>query len=418
MMPRKKKKLTRVDELLDELLAEHQTPEEILGESGLLKQLTKRLVERALAGELSHHLQTDNHRSQESEQNQSERLNQRNGYSSKTVQSQQGEMELSIPRDRKGTFEPILVPKHQRRLAGLDEKIVAMYARGLSVRDISAQLEELYGAKISASLISEVTDAVNEEVKLWQSRPLDEIYPIVYLDALYVNIKVSGRVSKRAVYVVLGINTEGNKDLLGLWVGEAEAEGAKFWLKVLTDLKNRGLKDILIACCDGLKGFPQAIEALYPETQVQLCIVHLIRNSLRHVPWKDSKAVAAELKPIYQAVNLAEAEAALDKFAANWDEKYPAISQIWIRHWENIIPIFNYPMEIRRVIYTTNAIESVNRSLRKVIKTKAVFPNEESVLKLMYLAMHNISQRWNRPIKNWKAALSYFAILFPERFHY
>ena len=417
-MPRKKKKLTRVDELLDELLAEHQTPEEILGESGLLKQLTKRLVERALAGELSHHLQTDNHRSQESEQNQSERLNQRNGYSSKTVQSQQGEMELSIPRDRKGTFEPILVPKHQRRLAGLDEKIVAMYARGLSVRDISAQLEELYGAKISASLISEVTDAVNEEVKLWQSRPLDEIYPIVYLDALYVNIKVSGRVSKRAVYVVLGINTEGNKDLLGLWVGEAEAEGAKFWLKVLTDLKNRGLKDILIACCDGLKGFPQAIEALYPETQVQLCIVHLIRNSLRHVPWKDSKAVAAELKPIYQAVNLAEAEAALDKFAANWDEKYPAISQIWIRHWENIIPIFNYPMEIRRVIYTTNAIESVNRSLRKVIKTKAVFPNEESVLKLMYLAMHNISQRWNRPIKNWKAALSYFAILFPERFHY
>ena len=327
-------------------------------------------------------------------------------------------MELSIPRDRQSSFEPILVPKHGRRIAGLDEKIIAMYARGLSVRDISAQLEELYGAKISASLISEVTDEVIEDVKAWQSRPLDELYPIVYLDALYVNIKVSGRVSKRAVYVVLGINREGNKELLGLWIGEAEAEGAKFWLKVLTDLKNRGLKDILIACCDGLKGFPQAIETLYPKTQVQLCIVHLIRNCMRYVPWKDRKTVAADLKPIYQAPTLEAAEVALDDFAANWDEKYPAISQIWIRHWENIIPLFDYPMEIRKVIYTTNAIESLNRSLRKVIKTKAVFPDEGSVLKLMYLALNNIAKRWNRPIKDWRAALSHFAILFPERFSY
>ncbi|MGF1458836.1 MAG: IS256 family transposase [Leptolyngbyaceae cyanobacterium] len=414
-MPQKKQELNRADELLDEMLSDGQSPEEILGESGLLKQLTKRLVERALAGELNHHLNdTDG----------TDSRNSRNGHSSKTVQSEQGELELAIPRDspkerlrqRQGTFEPVLVPKHQRRLSGLDEKILALYARGMSTRDIALQLEELYGAHISPAIISEVTDTVSEDVKAWQCRPLEELYPITYLDALYVNIEVAGRVSKRAVYVVLGINREGNKDLLGLWIGEVETEGAKFWLKVLTDLKNRGLKDILIACCDGLKGFPQAIEAVYPQTQVQLCIVHLIRNSLRYIPWKDSKAVTADLKPIYRAATLEEAETALEEFAAQWDEHYPAVSQIWLRHWENIIPIFDYPMEIRRVIYTTNAIESVNRSLRKVIKTKAVFPDEDSVFKLMYLAMNNISKRWNRPIKNWRAALSHFAILFPERF--
>ena len=409
-MPKKKQELNRADELLDEMLSDCQSPEEILGESGLLKQLTKRLVERALAGELNHHLKTHE------VVDDTVPSNSRNGHSPKTVQSEQGELELAIPRDRQGTFEPVLVPKHQRRLSGLDEKILALYARGMSTRDIALQLEELYGAHISPAIISEVTDVVSEDVKAWQCRPLDELYPIVYLDALYVNIKVAGRVSKRAVYVVLGIHREGNKDLLGLWVGEAEAEGAKFWLKVLTDLKNRGLKDILIACCDGLKGFPQAIETVYPQTQVQLCIVHLMRNSLRYVPWKDSKAVAADLKPIYRAATLEEAETALEEFAAKWDEHYPAVSQIWLRHWENIIPLFDYPMEIRRVIYTTNAIESVNRSLRKVIKTKAVFPDEDSVFKLMYLAMNNISKRWNRPIKNWRAALSHFAILFPERF--
>ncbi|MEL6764373.1 MAG: IS256 family transposase [Cyanobacteria bacterium J06607_6] len=406
-MPKKKPELNRADELLDEMLSDCQSPDEILGASGLLKQLTKRLVERALAGELNHHLKdTDGNESR----------NSRNDHSSKTVQSEQGELELAIPRDRQGTFEPVLVPKHQRRLSGLDDKILALYARGMSTRDISLQLEELYGAQVSPAIISEVTDTVSEDVKAWQNRPLDELYPITYLDALYVNIKVAGRVSKRAVYVVLGINREGNKDLLGLWIGEAEAEGTKFWLKVLTDLKNRGLKDILIACCDGLKGFPQAIEAVYPQTQVQLCIVHLMRNSLRYVPWKDGKAVAADLKPIYRAATLEAAETALEDFAAKWDEHYPAVSQIWLRHWENIIPIFDYPMEIRRVIYTTNAIESVNRSLRKVVKTKAVFPDEDSVFKLMYLAMNNISKRWNRPIKNWRAALSHFAILFPERF--
>jgi len=413
-MARTKKEPNRVDEVLDDLLSECQSPEDILGESGLLKQLTKRLVERALVGELNHHLKGDD--PAPANETELSPRNSRNGYSTKTVQSQQGALELAIPRDRQGSFEPILVPKHQRRLSGLDEKILALYARGLSTPDISIQLEELYGVEISASLISEVTDAVTEEVKAWQNRPLDELYPIAYLDALYVNIKVGGRVSKRAVYVVLGINREGIKEVLGLWIGEAEAEGAKFWLKVLTDLKNRGLHDILIACCDGLKGFPQAIEAVYPQAQVQLCIVHLIRNCLRYVPWKDAKAVAADLKPIYQAATLEEAEAALDAFAEKWDPTYPAISQIWLRHWENIIPIFDYPMDIRRVIYTTNAIESLNRSLRKVIKTKAVFPDEESVFKLMYLALNNISKRWTRPIKNWKAATSHFAILFPERF--
>ena len=406
-MTRKKQDPNRVDALLDELLEEHQSPEEILGESGLLKQLSKRLIERALAGELKAHLK---------EQAEAGQNNSRNGHSKKTVQSNHGEMELSIPRDRQGSFEPVLVPKHQRRIAELDEKILALYARGMSTRDISAQLEELYGAKVSASLISEVTDSVLEEVKAWQTRPLDEVYPIVYLDALYVNIKVSGRISKRAVYVALGIDREGEKHLLGLWIGEAEAEGAKFWLRVLTELKNRGLKDILIACCDGLTGFPDAIQAVYPQTQVQLCIVHLMRNCLKYVPWKDKKQVAADLKPIYQAATIEEAERALDAFSQEWDDLYPAISQIWLRHWEHVIPIFDYPMAIRRVIYTTNAIESLNRSFRKIIKTKAVFPDEESVFKLLYSLMKNIIKKWNRPIRDWTAAASHFAILFPERF--
>lgn len=424
-MARKKKEPNRVNDLLDDLLADCQSPEDILGESGLLKQLTQRLIERALAGELTHHLRessqavleaVDDNDTAEPSTAPVPRRNSRNGSSKKTVQSEHGPMELAIPRDRNAEFSPILVPKHQRRINGLDDKILALYARGMSTRDISDQLEELYGAQVSAALVSEVTDSVSEAVKTWQSRPLDSIYPILYLDALYVNIKVSGRVSKRAVYVVLAITAEGNKELLGLWIGEAEAEGAKFWLNVLTELKNRGLNDVLIACCDGLSGFPQAIEAVYPEAQVQLCIVHLLRNCLRYVSWKDSKAVLGDLKPIYQAATLAEAEAALDAFSSKWDERYPAISQIWLRHWENVIPIFNYPMAIRKVIYTTNAIESLNRSLRKVIKTKAVFPDEASVFKLMYLALNNIAKRWKRPIKDWKAALSHFAILFPTRF--
>ena len=410
--------MTIPDELVDELLKDYREPADLLGESGIIQQMTQRLVERALAGELTHHLKREAETEEGDDMTSPGPRNSRNGYSKKTVQADKGSLELAIPRDRNGDFEPILVPKHQRRLAGLDEKIIAMYARGLSLRDISAQLQELYGAEVSASLISEVTDMVLEEVKAWQSRPLETVYPVVYLDALYVNIKVSGRISKRAVYLVLAITPEGQKELLGLWRGEAEAEGAKFWLKVLTDLKNRGLQDILIACVDGLTGFPQAIAAVYPQAKVQLCIVHLLRNCLRYVPWKESRAVLADLKPIYQAATLAEAEAVLDAFAAKWDKAYPAISQIWIRHWEHIIPIFEFPMEIRKVIYTTNAIESLNRSLRKVIKTKAVFPDEESVFKLMYLALNNISKRWRQPIRDWKAAVSHFAILFPGRFNF
>ena len=417
-MPRRRRDVTIPDELVDELLKDYREPADLLGESGIIQQMTQRLVERALAGELTHHLKREAETEEGDDMTSPGPRNSRNGYSKKTVQADKGSLELAIPRDRNGDFEPILVPKHQRRLAGLDEKIIAMYARGLSLRDISAQLQELYGAEVSASLISEVTDMVLEEVKAWQSRPLETVYPVVYLDALYVNIKVSGRISKRAVYLVLAITPEGQKELLGLWIGEAEAEGAKFWLKVLTDLKNRGLQDILIACVDGLTGFPQAIAAVYPQAKVQLCIVHLLRNCLRYVPWKESRAVLADLKPIYQAATLAEAEAALDAFAAKWDKAYPAISQIWIRHWEHIIPIFEFPMEIRKVIYTTNAIESLNRSLRKVIKTKAVFPDEESVFKLMYLALNNISKRWSQPIRDWKAAVSHFAILFPGRFNF
>ena len=405
----------KVDQLLDELIQDTSSPEDILGEQGLLKQLTKRLVEKSLQAELTHHLQQQSPQD-DSSGDSGRRRNSRNGFSPKTVQSELGVLDITVPRDRLSEFEPILVPKHQRRLSGLDEKIIALYARGLSTRDIQAQLEELYGVEIPATLVSQITDAVSEEVRQWQSRALDKLYPIVYLDALYVKVRHQGRVSNRAVYLVLGINLEGNKELLGMWMGHQENEGAKFWLRVLTDLKNRGLQDIFIACVDGLSGFPEAIASLYPHTQVQLCIVHLLRNCFKYVPWKERKQVAADLKPIYQAATVEQAEDALEAFAQKWDESYPMISQIWLRHWENIIPFFDYPPEIRKVIYTTNAIESLNRSLRKVLKTKGAFPDEASVFKLLYLALQNIEKKWTRPINDWKAALSRFAIEFPERF--
>jgi transposase-like protein len=399
--------------MLDDLLSDYQTPEQIFGEQGLVKLLTQRLVERALQAELGHHL------SQAADQETEEpgaapARNSRNGFSKKTVKTELGEVPLQIPRDRQGTFEPILVPKGQRRLSGLDDKIIALYARGLSTRDIQSQLEDLYGITLSATLISQVTDAVMDEVRQWQTRPLDALYPIVYLDALQVKVRQEGRVSNQAIYVVLGINLEGEKEVLGLWM--SGKEGAKFWLQVLTELKNRGVEDIFIACVDGLTGFPEAIEAVYPKTKVQLCIVHLIRNSLQYVSWKQRKAVAADLKPIYQAATVAEAEAALEAFAEQWDDVYPTISALWLRHWERIIPFFDYPPDIRKVIYTTNAIESLNRSLRKILKTKGCFPSEEAVHKLLYLALQNISKKWTMPIRDWKAALARFAIEFPDRF--
>lgn len=413
-MPRHRKPEDKVDQLLDELLEEYSAPEQILGEQGLLKQLTKRLVERALQAELGHHLENKAPEAEAVVAPPAKRRNSRNGYSAKTVQADCGKLPLEIPRDRNSTFEPVLVPKGQRRLSGLDEKILALYARGNSTRDIQAQLEELYGVEVSATLISQVTDAVSEDVRQWQQRPLDKLYPIVYLDAIHVKVREDGRVSSHAVYVVLGVTLEGIKEVLGLWM--SASEGAKFWLKVLTDLKNRGVEDIFIACVDGLKGFPEAIAAVFPKARVQLCIVHLIRNSLRYVPWSEQKDVAADLKPIYRAATVEEAELALEAFAEKWDKPYPTISQIWLRHWEHITPFFDYPEDIRKVIYTTNAIESLNRSLRKVLKTKGCFPSEDSVYKLLYLALNNIAKKWTMPIRDWKAALMRFAIEFPDRF--
>jgi transposase-like protein len=332
------------------------------------------------------------------------------------VHTDQGAFELQIPRDRLSDFEPVIVPKGQRRLAGLDEKIIALYARGSSTRDIQAQLEELYGVELSPTLISQVTDAVSDEVRQWQNRPLDSLFPILFLDALYIKLRQNGQVKSRAVYMVLGINLSGQKEVLGLWTGPQENEGAKFWLKVLTDLRNRGLQDIFIACVDGLTGFPDAIETVFPQARVQLCIVHLVRNSLKYVSWKDRRKVAADLKLIYQAATVTEAEDAVANFAQKYDEVYPSISQIWLRHWERVIPLFDYPADIRKAIYTTNAIESVNRSLRKVLKTKGAFPDEDSVFKLLYLALNNIAKKWTMPIHNWKAALARFALEFPDRF--
>lgn len=415
-MPQKKP-ASKVDQLLDELIRDYQGPEALLGENGLLKTLTKGLVERALQAELSHHLQQPSPPLEPAQTDAAEdfphRRNSRNGFSKKTVQADFGQVELHIPRDRLSEFEPVLVKKGQRRLAGLDEKVIALYARGLSTRDIQAQLQELYGVELSAALISQVTDAVQDEVRQWQSRPLDKVYPIVWLDALVVKVRQEGRILNKAVHLALGVNTEGHKEVLGMWI--APHEGAKFWLSVLTELKNRGVQDIFIACVDGLTGFPEAIEAVYPQAQVQLCIVHLVRQSLRYVSWKDQKAVAADLKLIYRASTLTEAEDALTEFGEKWDEKYPHISQSWLRNWERITPFFHYPEEIRRVIYTTNAIESLNRSLRKVLKTKGSFPNDESVMKLLYLALRNIAQKWTMPIHHWREAMNRFEIEFPGR---
>jgi len=414
-MPRRKIEKTRADELLDELLEDYQGPEAILGKDGLLKQLSKRLVERALQAELSHHLEQEHQKIEDDLPDQAEEAirNSRNGYSAKTVQGDLGQLPIQVPRDRQSTFEPVLVPKGQRRLAGLEEKVIALYARGCSTRDIQAHLQELYGVEISATLISQVTDVVIEEVRQWQARPLEALYPIVWLDALIIKVRQHNRVTNKAVYLVLGVNLSGNKELLGLWI--AQSEGAKFWLGILTELKNRGLQDILIACVDGLTGFPEAIEAVYPQTQVQLCIIHLVRNSLKYVPWKQQREGAADLKSIYQASTLEQAEDALTAFAQKWDTRYPTISGLWLRHWQQIIPFFAYPADIRRGVYTTNAIESLNRSLRKVLKTKGAFPDDDAVLKLLYLALRNIAKKWTMPIKDWRAALNRFAIEFPER---
>lgn len=395
-------------ELLDTLLSGYQKPEDLIGENGLLKQLTKARVERALEAEMTQHLGHGKH-----EPVTNFAGNARNGKSRKTLKGDFGELPLEIPRDRHGRFEPQIIAKHQTRWTGFDDKIISLYARGLTVREIQSHLEEMYGAEVSPALISSVTDAVMDEVKAWQSRPLEPIYPIVYLDCIHVKVRDTGAVRVKAVYLAIGIDLHGEKDVLGLWI--AQTEGAKFWLQVVTELKNRGVQDIFIACVDGLKGFPEAIETVYPQAAVQLCIVHLVRNSLNYVGWKMRKPVADDLKRIYQSSTVAEAEQCLTEFEARWNDTYSSIAPIWRRNWGRIIPFFDYPPEIRRIIYTTNAIESVNMSLRKITKNRGSFPNDEAVVKLFYLALMNISQKWTMPLQNWKAALNRFSIQFEDR---
>jgi len=399
---------SKQDALIDELLKECQDPKDILGQNGLLKQLTKRLVERTLQAELTDHLGYGPYKPEGRGLG-----NYRNGSGPKTVQSDSGAIQIEVPRDRNGSFEPQLVKKRQRRLEGFDDKVLALYARGMSTRDIQGQLEELYGVEVSPTLISNVTDAVMEEVRAWQSRPLSAVYPILYFDALFVKTRQEGPVTTKAIYLALGINLEGEKELLGLWV--AQTEGSKFWLTVFNELKSRGVCDCFIACVDGLKGLPEAIEAVFPSTQVQLCIVHKLRNSLKYVPWKERKTVATDLRAIYAAATLVEAEEALERFSQRWDAKYPAISPSWRADWPRLTVFFDYCPEIRKVIYTTNAIESLNYSLRKLLKTRGAFPNDDAIIKILYLAINRVAKKWTMPIRDWKAAINQFVILFGDR---
>ncbi|TYL42683.1 IS256 family transposase [Dickeya sp. ws52] len=370
------------------------------------RMLTKLTVETALNAELTDHLGHEKNAPKSGS-------NTRNGYSSKTVLCDDGEIELSTPRDRENTFEPQLIKKNQTRITQMDSQILSLYAKGMTTREIVSTFKEMYDADVSPTLISKVTDAVKEQVTEWQNRPLNSLYPIVYLDCIVVKVRHSGSVINKAVFLALGINTEGQKELLGMWL--AENEGAKFWLNVLTELKNRGLQDILIACVDGLKGFPDAINSVYPQTHIQLCIIHMVRNSLKYVSWKDYKGVTSGLKAVYQSPTEEAALMALDKFSDVWDEKYPQISKSWRAHWENLNTFFGYPTDIRKAIYTTNAIESLNSVIRQAIKKRKVFPTDDSVRKVIYLAIQAASKKWNMPIQNWRLAMSRFIIEFGDR---
>ena len=370
------------------------------------EMLTKITVEAALNAELDEHLGYSKHEKADTD-------NSRNGFTSKTLQTKEGQFELNTPRDRDGSFEPELVKKNQRRFTLMDDKILFLYAQGQSTREIVDTFQELYGADISAGLVSKVTNAVIEQVVEWQSRPLDAVYPIIYLDCIVLKIRQDKQVINKSIYLALGVNLEGHKELLGMWL--SENEGAKFWLNVLTELQNRGVKDILIACVDGLKGFPDAINAVFPETQIQLCIVHMVRNSMKFVPWKDYKAVTSDLKQIYQSATEEEALLALDEFGQRWDDKYPQISKSWHSHWENLNTLFNYPPDIRKAIYTTNAIESLNSVIRKATKKRKLFPTDDSAKKVIYLAIREASKKWTMPIRDWKPALNRFIIEFEDR---
>jgi len=395
------------DGVIDELLAGARTEEEITGQGGLLGQLTRRLVERAMEVELGDHLGYEPHAEPPGGIG-----NTRNGTTSKRLITEHGEVQINAPRDRVGSFEPQIVRKRQRRFEGFDDKILALYSRGMSTRDISAHLQEIYGVNVGRDLISKVTDAVLEDARAWQTRPLEDVYPVVFLDALVLKIRDGGQVQRKACYLALAINLDGDREVLGLWF--QDTEGAKFWMQVLTELKHRGVSDILIACVDGLKGFPEAIEAVYPHTTVQTCIVHLIRASLKYVPRRQYDAVVKDLKPIYTAINPDQAMIALEQFEARWDEQLPIIARMWREAWQHVIPFMAFEPEVRRVIYTTNAIEALNRQLRKAIKTKGSFPSEQSAMKLIYLAIHNAVPQWTRT-RGWTKAMLAFKIQFGDR---
>lgn len=400
--------MTIDNELIDNLLKDYKKPADLIGENGLLKQLTKRLLERAMAAEMTEHV---GYEKNEAIGNNSG--NSRNGKSAKTIKGSFGTLPLEVPRDRNGTFEPQIIEKHQTRFTGFDENIISLYSRGMSAREIQQHIEEIYHVEVSPALISSVTDAVLDEVKTWQNRQLDAIYPIVYMDAILFKVRDNGHVKSKAIYLAIGVTLDGFKEVLGLWI--AQTEGAKFWLQVVTELKNRGVTDIFIACVDGLKGFPEAIESVFPRTEVQLCIVHLVRHSLNYVGWKERKEVARDLKTIYTSATDVEAEQRLAEFSLKWDAKFPMISKSWRNNWPRVIPFFAHPPEIRKVIYTTNAIESLNMSLRKVTKARGSFPNDEAVSKLLYLALRNIAKKWTMPVHDWKDALNRFAIIYESR---
>jgi putative transposase len=395
------------DELIDELLGGRRGEAEIVGPGGLLGDLTRRLIERAMAAELTGHLGYEPHAEPPGGTG-----NTRNGTTPKTLQTRQGPVRIERPRDRNGTFEPQIVKNGQRRFEGFDEQIVAMYARGMTTRDIEAHLAEIYGAAVGRDTISRVTAAVLEDAQTWQERPLEAVYPIVYLDALVVKIRDGKAVRNFAGYLAIGVNTDGERDVLGLWF--QQTEGAKFWLGVLTELKARGVEDVLVCCVDGLKGFPEAIEAVYPQTWVQTCVVHQIRHSLRFVSYRDRRAVAADLKRIYTATDRDHAERELERFAEKWDGRYPMISASWIEHWERIVPFLAFPPDVRRIVYTTNTIEALNRQIRKIIKTRGHFPDQDAARKLLYLAIINAQRTW-RSAYNWSSALAAFRIHFGDR---
>jgi putative transposase len=396
-------------DLLDEMLKDVKTQDHLFGPDGVLKQLTKALVERALNAELGFHLEQERQADVETPRTK----NRRNGTTPKTLQTEQGPVPLEIPRDRLATFEPQLIQKHQTRIAALDEKVLALYARGMSTRDIQGHLEELYGTELSSSLISHVTDAVSDELTAWQTRPLEARYAVIWLDALVIKVRDQGIVQNKSAFVAIGLTMEGRKEVLGLWL--ESNEGAKFWLKVITELRSRGVQDVLIACCDGLKGFPQAIEAVFPKTIVQTCIVHQVRNSLAFVNWKDRKGVVHDLKAIYRSASETAARAALEEFEKQWGAKYPTIGPSWRANWERLTPFLSLPLEVRKMVYTTNAIESLNFSLRRVIRNKGHFPNDEAAMKLLYLAIRNAERKWQRPPIEWKRMFAQLTIHFADR---